>query len=637
MFNKLRGIKFLKRPIVFTADAMLSVGATIIAYLFMLSVVYGGKNHEVLILGGYISTPFISKIVLSSVVVSCLLFQWGGIYREVIRHFSIRSVLNIILVAVFKSVAMALCGTAIMGVANRIPIYAGVIDLLLTCFFLIGVRSVMVTTYYYLLDRIKRDVKCCLIYSTRGRNPIFAEQLNKDADSTYRICGFLTTNHTKVGSKIAGAKVWDVYSKNLLEIFQKEGIQAVIFTSRDSINLERNRLVEFCIQHKIKMLMAGGIEQLDQNAESQTHTIKPIQIEDLLEREEINIDIPSIAREIEGKTVMVTGAAGSIGSEILRQIATYGAEQIIALDVAETPIHNLSLELKERFPQCNIKYILGDVRSMERIRKVIKEHRPAIIFHAAAYKHVPLVESNPCEGVLDNVWGTVNVALRAMESGVSKFVMVSTDKAVNPTNIMGATKRIAEMCVQDMNRAGRTEFITTRFGNVLGSNGSVIPLFKAQIAQGGPVTVTHPDIIRYFMTIPEACRLVLQAATMGHAGEILVFDMGEQVKIVELARKMIRLSGFEPDQDIEIKFTGLRPGEKLYEELLSCSESTTSTQHEKIRIAMTSLPERERFSAQIKSLILAARRGDIEQTVITMKGIVPEFRSNNSEFERYDI
>ncbi len=641
MFKELSRLKFLKRPIVFVADVVLSVSATLIAYIFMLSVVYGGlkgAQEGVNTWNIYASfVPLVLKIATCSLIVSCGLFYWGGIYREIIRHFAIRSVVNIILIAIFKSAGVVIFGTMMMGVDNLIPLYAGAIDLLLTCFFLIGVRSVMVTTYYYLIDRIKRDVKCSFIYSTRGRNPIFAEQLNKDTDSAYRIRGFLTTNHAKVGSKIAGQRVYDVCDDRLEKIFETQGIQAVIFTSTKSIDLERDRLVEFCINHKIKMMMVGDIEQLDNNGEmSSRQEIKAIQIEDLLERPEINIDTQKISHEIQGQTIMVTGAAGSIGSEIVRQVAGWGAERIIALDVAETPIHNLSLELGSKFPNSQIKYVLGDIRSMERMRKVIKEFRPSIIFHAAAYKHVPLVEGNPCEGVLDNVWGTVNVALRAMESGVKKFVMVSTDKAVNPTNVMGATKRIAEMCVQDMNRLGRTEFITTRFGNVLGSNGSVIPLFKSQIAQGGPVTVTHPDIIRYFMTIPEACRLVLQAATMGHAGEILVFDMGEQVRIVELARKMIRLSGFEPDQDIEIKFTGLRPGEKLYEELLSCSESTCATQHQKIRIAQTPLPERERFSAQIKSLILAARRGDIEQSVIIMKSVVPEFRSNNSEFERYD-
>ncbi len=383
-------------------------------------------------------------------------------------------------------------------------------------------------------------------------------------------------------------------------------------------------------------LVMGVFGAVDHQTSIPQCQIKPVQIEDLLHRDEIQIDLHSIENEIQGKVVMITGAAGSIGSEIVRQVALFGARRLILFELAETALHELQLKMRRKFPNLDVKYILGDVRSKQRVKTVIEQYKPNIIFHAAAYKHVPMIEKNPCEGVMTNVWGTVNVAQRAIENGVEKFVMISTDKAVNPTSVMGATKRIAEMCVQSMNRQNKTAFITTRFGNVLGSNGSVIPLFRQQIAVGGPVTVTHPDITRYFMSIPEACSLVLQAATMGHAGEILVFDMGKPEKIVKLARKMIKLSGFEPDCDIKIEYIGLRPGEKLYEELFS-SDEDMATSHKKINIAKCREINHDLIEKTIKRLALHARQTDVEATVRLMKLLVPEFISQNSEFEKLDI
>jgi len=373
-------------------------------------------------------------------------------------------------------------------------------------------------------------------------------------------------------------------------------------------------------------------------------TIRPVLIEDLLGRDEIIINLQEIADSLEGKVVLVSGAAGSIGSEICRQLAQFHIRKLVLFDSAETPMHNLRLELEEKFPELEFEPVIGDVRSVSRVNAVFESYLPQVVFHAAAYKHVPLMESNPCEAIRANVWGTRNMADHAVKYGVERFVMVSTDKAVNPTNVMGCSKRLAEIYVQSLATAiingdhpGVTKFITTRFGNVLGSNGSVIPRFREQIEKGGPITVTHPGIIRYFMTIPEACRLVLEAGTMGMGGEIFIFEMGEPVKISDLARRMIELAGFEPDVDIQIEYTGLRPGEKLYEELLSDEENTLPTPHEKIRVAKVRKYNYQEIEPIIDSLTQVARQGKVMDTVLQMKQIVPEFLSQNSEFEKLDI
>jgi FlaA1/EpsC-like NDP-sugar epimerase len=369
--------------------------------------------------------------------------------------------------------------------------------------------------------------------------------------------------------------------------------------------------------------------------------MKPIQFEDLLGRDEININLEKIAEQVSQKVIMITGGAGSIGSELVRQLATFQPKLIIIYDIAETPLHNLRLEMERKFPNQKFVPIIGDVRSKERLEFVFRKYKPEIIYHAAAYKHVPLMEENPCEAILTNVLGTLTLSNMAVANGIENFVMISTDKAVNPTNVMGASKRIAEIYIQSLAHKTKQEgknlnFVTTRFGNVLGSNGSVIPFFKEQIEKGGPITVTHPDIIRYFMTIPEACRLVMEAASFGKTGQIYVFDMGEPVKIVDLARRMIKLAGFVPDKDIKIEFVGLRPGEKLYEELLNDKEKTVPTDHEKITIATVRQYNFEEIVEAIESMISKATEVDIDTTVKLMKKLVPEFLSQNSPFEHLD-
>ncbi len=376
---------------------------------------------------------------------------------------------------------------------------------------------------------------------------------------------------------------------------------------------------------------------------SNYHHLQEIRIEDLLERKEIDINIEEIATVLKGKVVMVTGAAGSIGSELCRLLCTFGLKQLVMYDNAETPMHTIQLELTERFPGIQFNMVMGDIRNRKRFELICKSYLPQIIYHVAAYKHVPMMENNPCESVLTNVLGTRVVADTALKYGVSKFIMVSTDKAVNPSNVMGASKRIAELYVQSLGLAvqqgrlvGRTRFITTRFGNVLGSNGSVIPRFREQLAKGGPLTVTHPDIIRYFMTIPEACRLVLEASHMGAGNEIFVFDMGSPVRIVDLAKRMIQLAGLKPERDIRIKFTGLRPGEKLYEELLTDKENLIPTFNKQIFLAKVSEHNYFEVVPQIDTLCTLAESLEIMETVRKMKAIIPEFISQSSIYEDLD-
>ena len=388
--------------------------------------------------------------------------------------------------------------------------------------------------------------------------------------------------------------------------------------------------------------MLPTIDELREGTKT-LRNLPDIRIEDLLGRVEIHINTGEIANFLKGKVVMVTGAAGSIGSELCRQLCHFGLKQLVLFDSAETPMHNIRLELEEKFPQVEFTPVMGDVRMVDRVESVFRRFHPQIVFHAAAYKHVPLMEENPCEAVHTNVYGTHNVADMAVKYDVDKFIMISTDKAVNPTNVMGASKRLAEIYVQSLSVAiskglhsGKTRFITTRFGNVLGSNGSVIPRFREQLAKGGPLTVTHPDIIRYFMTIPEACRLVLEAAFMGKGNEIFVFDMGTPVKIADLARRMIELAGLVSDKDIEIQYTGLRPGEKLYEELLAIKENTLPTLNEKIYRAQVREYDFKEINELMDPLVHLAVCGDKVRTVKLMKEIVPEFKSKNSEYEALD-
>ena len=430
--------------------------------------------------------------------------------------------------------------------------------------------------------------------------------------------------------------------EDLQQVTARLSVDGVLFPTTDCAHGERDRLIRYCESLGVKVLITPPVDEVV-DGKIMKQTIREIKIEDLLGRAEIRINMNEIVAGLRGRTVLVTGAAGSIGSELCRQIATFGVGRLILFDSAETPMHNIRLELEARFPELEFVPVVGDVRVRERVDMVYRIYRPSVVFHAAAYKHVPLMEENPCEAVMANVVGTRNVADLAVTYSVEKMVMVSTDKAVNPTNIMGASKRLAEIYIQSLGLAiaegkveGSTRFVTTRFGNVLGSNGSVIPRFREQIEKGGPVTVTHPEIIRYFMTIPEACRLVMEAATLGNGNEIFVFEMGEPVKIADLARRMIELAGLKVGEDIEIEYTGLRPGEKLYEEVLSTKENTLPTSNEKIHIAKVRQYDYVAVAEQIAKLNELAATVNIPATVRLMKQMVPEYKSQNSRFEEYD-
>lgn len=467
-----------------------------------------------------------------------------------------------------------------------------------------------------------------------------AAALDIEHPQRFIVKGFVSKKQNK-NLRILGKPVFEL-GKDISKIVNELNASAIVFAG-DSLNSEeRFTLVKQCLENNIKVYNSPLVINWSKKT-TVTDQLKSLQIEDLLDRDSIKLNDNIKAKELQEKTVLVTGGAGSIGSEIVRQIASYKPKKLIVLDQAETPLHILKLELLEKYPNTDFEFTICDVTNRNRLKVLFDFFDIDIVYHAAAYKHVPLMEKNPSEAIVTNIYGTKNLVDIAVDRKISHFVMVSTDKAVNPSNVMGATKRAAEMYVQskyfDQIKKGvsnPTKFITTRFGNVLGSNGSVVPLFKKQIESGGPVTITHPDIIRYFMTIPEACQLVLEAGTMGKGGEIFIFDMGEPVRIMDLAEKMIKLAGYVVNEDIEIKITGLRPGEKLYEELLNDKSKTLPTHHEKIMISEEVENDYSQIDTDVSAIVNAAIINDNKVSVTKLKSLIPEFKSNNSEFEALD-
>ncbi|MBP6176380.1 MAG: polysaccharide biosynthesis protein [Fermentimonas sp.] len=475
------------------------------------------------------------------------------------------------------------------------------------------------------------------IYGTKEAGISVAKALKGNNEFNYRVLGFISDESHMIGKELMGVTIYE-NNQDIFRILVSKNVHTIIVSPQKMEEIKNSALLGNFVDHDISLLTTVPINEWNGSLKSKEQ-LKDIQIEDLLPRDPIRINMIEIASNIEGKRVMITGAGGSIGSEIVRQVASFNPNSIILIDQAETPLHNLKLELKEKWRDLRTEILVANVSNHSRMDKIFSKTRPQYIFHAAAYKHVPMMEVNVSEAIQTNVLGTKIVADLSVKYNANKFVMVSTDKAVNPSNVMGCSKRICEIYVQSLakkiEKSGEksTQFITTRFGNVLGSNGSVIPLFKDQIKHGGPVTVTHPEIIRYFMTIPEACQLVLEAGAMGKGGEIFIFDMGKPVKILDLAKRMIRLSG---SKNIKIEFTGLRNGEKLYEELLNHAEYTKPTHHEKIMIANVREYEYDEISRMIDSLIKVSYEYDDMRTVRKMKEIVPEFQSINSPFEAVD-
>jgi len=517
-----------------------------------------------------------------------------------------------------------------------VPISILVIDFFICLFLMVSLRFMVKKFYESFINEFKPAVGV-LIYGAGYSGLLTKNVIQNDRGINYQVLGFIDDNDSKVGKTIEGVRVF-----NLAEALDKfvdtyEGLQVIMAIKNINIQAKR-KISDVFLDRGVVVKTLPPVDKWvgGEFAINQIHNVK---IEDLLGREEIQMNNKLISEEMNSKSILVTGAAGSIGSEIVRQLIAYFPSKIILVDQAESGLFDLEYELVGRIPSnTEIVVKVADVSDINRMSYIFRTHKPSIVFHAAAYKHVPLMEKNPYEAVKINILGTRILADLAAENGVDKFVMVSTDKAVNPTNVMGATKRFAEMYTQSMNQLEgmHTKFIATRFGNVLGSNGSVIPLFKKQIERGGPVTVTHPDITRYFMTIPEACELVLEAATMGEGGEVFVFDMGESVKIINLAKKMITLSGMRVDRDIEIKFTGLRPGEKLYEELLSTDENTLPTHHPKILIAKVNVPSYAYMDIQMNLIQDVLVVGDNNELVSKIKEVIPEYKSNNSIFEKLD-
>lgn len=513
--------------------------------------------------------------------------------------------------------------------------------------FLVMERLLIKHAYTVLRQYDSSERKRVLALGTSIESIILANALKSEIGGEYYPIGLLAEKGTNPPAQISGFKVFPYDENTLVNTFVENSIHALIF-SHDKVKLVGREYADFFINNNLRILSLNHVEEFsgdengdDNSANISTH-VKNVQIEDLLGRDPIVLDNSLVRSNIRGSVVMITGACGSIGSEIVRQVATYKAKKIILVDQAETPMHDMALEMKEKFPEADIVLFMGDVQNRDRMERAFAEYRPRFVFHAAAYKHVPMMEINPSEAVLTNVMGTKNIADLALKYDVYKFVMISTDKAVNPTNVMGCTKRLAEAYTQslffDAKRKGKkTQFITTRFGNVLGSNGSVIPIFRRQIAEGGPVTITHRDIIRYFMTIPEACSLVLEAGCMGNGGEIYVFDMGKPVKIYDLATRMISLAGLRPGVDIEIKEIGLRPGEKLYEELLNDKEKTLdSTENDKIMVAKVRTYDFNTVCDNISNIISFAAHGNVHDMIKCMKMFIPEYHSNHSEFEQID-
>ncbi|GGH14869.1 capsular polysaccharide biosynthesis protein [Mucilaginibacter phyllosphaerae] len=573
-------------------------------------------------------------------IITAIVMYLMRIHTGLIRYSNTRDVLRIFGSVFISSLAYLIVIT--LWIRPNLHINAATIDLVLLVNFslsstlLILLRSAVKSAFNYLNNYSSSKKTSVLIYGSDTSAVLVKQALEASAKTNFVIVGFVDADNSKINKEIQQVRVYDI--NKLAKLKQKRSIDKMIIMNHHLDEQSKKTALEACLALGIQVLTVPPSDQWIYG-KLNMQQIKDLKIEDLLQRKTIQIDTTRISQDLQGKRVLVTGAAGSIGSEIVQQVLQYNPAMVILCDQAESPLHEIRLEVEEKYAQIPIKIFIGDIRNYHRMHKLFADYRPEVVYHAAAYKHVPMMEENPSEAIRANVLGTKNIADLSLAFGANKFVMVSTDKAVNPTNIMGATKRIAEIYIQSLKNSPENKhtcFITTRFGNVLGSNGSVIPRFRAQIQKGGPITVTHPEITRYFMTIPEAVHLVLEAGTMGSGGEIFIFDMGEPVRIVDLALKMIKLAGLQPDRDIKIVYSGLRPGEKLYEELLNDGESTMATHHEKIKISQVITYAYKQVADDIKELISLNEKDNETAVVHKMKAIVPEFISKNSKFENLD-
>ncbi|MBT1705352.1 polysaccharide biosynthesis protein [Chryseosolibacter indicus] len=622
-------LSILPRWVIILIDILFLAFSTVLAYLLRFNFVIEDiiKNH------------FFSGLILS-IACGAISIIFLGSYKGIVRYTGIQDgvrifftlILNLAFVCVVNLVVYANTGV------NLIPYSVVLISYLASFLFLFNYRLLVKYVFSFYRKGVLKNSKVLIFGS--GQTGLITKHVI-DSSPLSKVYGFLEDDERKIGKVINGSKIYSAKQEDLEELLVNLGIDELIITVKNLSISRKNELVDTCLKFHVKIRIVPPVDRWVKG-ELSLNQIKEINIEDLLGRDVIRLTNPELRKNIAGKNICITGAAGSIGSELVRQIVQYHPSSVILIDQAESPLFEIDREVQSMDTGVKVYSYVADITQEERLVKIFGSHQIHTIFHAAAYKHVPLMESNPAEAVRCNILGTKILADLAVHFHVERFVMISTDKAVNPTNVMGCSKRIAEIYVQSLNRhledvsIKRTRFITTRFGNVLGSNGSVIPVFKKQIEAGGPITVTHPSITRYFMTIPEACQLVLEAGVMGRGGEIFIFDMGESVKIVDLAKKMILLSGLEPDRDIDIVFTGLRDGEKLYEELLNNHENTMPTHHQKIMIARV----REYEYARINHLIDLFNDNEVVgnelRMVSLMKEIVPEYKSKFSRFEALD-
>ena len=608
-------------------DVVIIAISVLLAYAFRYD--FGSIFHE---------DTHLDNTILWTIAVNLVFFRVFKTCSNVLRFSSFVDIMRIF---VSLSVAYALLMLVSIASENLLHLEFASVSVLfmsyIISFAMMSCSRVVVKTIFETLNFDSTHSANVFIYGAKEAGVNIAKALRVNLRNHYRLRGFIADEPELINKVMMGVKVYP-NDDNLFEVLDERNVHTVIVSPAKMEKLKKTDIADRLLAHNVRLMTAPPLSEWNAQTLNRTQ-LKEIQIEDLLQREPIEIDIHKVASHLEGKRVMITGAAGSIGSEIMRQVATFNPYKLILVDQAETPLHDIRLELQDRWRDIDAETIIADISNATRMEAIFREYQPQYIFHAAAYKHVPMMEDNVSESIQVNVYGTRTVADLAVKYRAEKFVMISTDKAVNPTNVMGCSKRICEIYVQSLAKklqkqeGETTQFITTRFGNVLGSNGSVIPRFRDQIQRGGPVTVTHPDIIRYFMTIPEACRLVLEAGSMGHGGEIYIFDMGKPVKIVELAKRMISLSG---RTDVKIEFTGLRHGEKLYEELLNVKELTKPTYHEKIMIATVREYDYDEVKERIQHLINVSYTYDQMKIVAAMKDIVPEFISKNSCFEALD-
>jgi len=613
------------RGMVFLMDTLIVVFSIITSYMLRFN--FHIPDNEI---------PDFKQAFVAILLVRMISFFIFKIHSGIIQYTSTRDASRIFLILFGGSILFSLAN--VVGINSSIskhiiPYSIIILEFITSLLFLVAYR-VFVKIAYAELSKPHSGATPVMIFGAGEAGIITKRALEAESRHKVKVLGFFDDNQKKSDNRIEGIKIYP--SNQLVSVLEEKEVQQLILAIQNLSSVRKQQIVDICMEKNVEVLNVPPVNNWI-NGELSLKQIRNIKIEDLLGRQEIKLSEDKLRHDIKGKTVMVTGAAGSIGSEIVRQVAQFQPKQLLIIDQAESPLFQLELDSSALFKTVDCKYILADISNESRMRSIFQAHQPVYVFHAAAYKHVPMMEKNPMEAIRVNVLGTKLMADLAVEYGVQKFVMVSTDKAVNPTNVMGASKRFAEIYVQSLNSSTNTQFITTRFGNVLGSNGSVIPLFENQIAKGGPITVTHPDITRFFMTIPEACRLVLEAGSMGNGGEIFVFDMGESVKIVDLAKKMIRLSGLELGKDIQIEYTGLRPGEKLYEELLNKEENTKPTHHRKILIARIKTYEMKYVLQSVQKLEESLSKQDTYELVKILKEMIPEYKSMNSEFSALDI